>query len=375
MTSDYNTATEAPAEGAITLPLSALLESLLFVADGPVPLAQFAAALESTPRTIEAALDELDALYQHRGLRIQRDKAGVQLTTAPQTAEAVEKFLGLESLQRLSKPAVETLAIIAYQQPITRPRIEAIRGVNSDGVIKSLLTKGLIEEVGRTEGPGRPVLYGTTPAFLQHFGLSSLTDLPPLDIEAVLAAARITGPESEAASAPQPDTAPETPATEVTSELVVEAVEIVVTDVSVEAESEPEATLTEAIEIIAIETEATSEPVTQSDIEEGAPVDASVEADADIAPEADIPELVEELTQVVADVEVLVEPEVVEEPSQVEPVEILVIEANGDNEDDVDEDDDEEDEDDDWDDEEDEDEEDDDDDSESSSSLPEEPQP
>lgn len=373
MTSDYNTATEAPAEGAITLPLSALLESLLFVADGPVPLAQFAAALESTPRTIEAALDELDALYQHRGLRIQRDKAGVQLTTAPQTAEAVEKFLGLESLQRLSKPAVETLAIIAYQQPITRPRIEAIRGVNSDGVIKSLLTKGLIEEVGRTEGPGRPVLYGTTPAFLQHFGLSSLTDLPPLDIEAVLAAARITGPESEAASVPQPDTTPEAPATEGTSEIIVEAVEVAaIIDVPVEAESEPEATLTEAIEIIAIETEATSEPVVQSDIEEGAPVDASVEADADFAPKADIPELVEELTQVVAEVEVLVEPEVVEEPSQVEPVEILVIEENGNDEDDSDdEDDDEEDEDDDWD----EDEEDDDDDSDTSSSLPEEPQP
>lgn len=364
MTSDYNTATEAPAEGAITLPLSALLESLLFVADGPVPIAQFATALEATPRTIEAALEELDALYQHRGLRIQRDKAGIQLTTAPQTAEAVEKFLGLESLQRLSKPAVETLAIIAYQQPITRPRIEAIRGVNSDGVIKSLLTKGLIEEVGRTEGPGRPVLYGTTPAFLQHFGLSSLTDLPPLDIEAVLAAARITGPESEAASVPQPDSAPEMVAAEGTSEPVIEAAEVIMTDAAIEPQAEPEATA-----------ELAGESTIEAEVQDVASGETAIIRE----PEVEIPELVEELTQVVSQVEVLVEPEVVdetEESPQVEP-ETENIEASvvdGDDEDDEDDEDDDED-DDDWDDEDDEDEEDDDDDeSESSSTSPEEPQ-
>lgn len=196
----------------LTLPLAALLESLLLVADGPVPLAQYAQALNTTPRTIEAALAELETLYQQRGLRIQREKSGIQLTTAPQSAEAVEKFLGLESLQRLSKPAVETLAIVAYQQPVTRPYIESIRGVNSDGVIKSLLTKGLIEEVGRTEGPGRPVLYATTATFLQHFGLAALTELPPLDIESLLVAAKVTAeqnlqvrPESEAATPPPTD--------------------------------------------------------------------------------------------------------------------------------------------------------------------------
>lgn len=193
MSADYNTH---------TLPLSALLESLLLVADGPAPIAHFAAALDATPRSIEAALEELEAIYQSRGLRIQRDKAGIQLTTAPQAAEAVERFLGLESLQRLSRPAIETLAIIAYQQPVTRPQIEAIRGVNCDAVIKSLLTKGLIEEMGRTEGPGRPVLYGTTPVFLQHFGLASLKELPPLDIEALLAASRVgqAGPENESST-------------------------------------------------------------------------------------------------------------------------------------------------------------------------------
>jgi len=94
----------------------------------------------------------------------------------------VERFLGLEATSRLSRAALETLAIIAYRQPISRPQVDAIRGVNSDGVIRSLLSKGLIEEVGRAEGPGRPILYGTTAAFLQAFGLTSLDELPPLEI-------------------------------------------------------------------------------------------------------------------------------------------------------------------------------------------------
>ena len=104
----------------------------------------------------------------------------MQLTTAPEMAEAVERFLGLEATSRLSKAALETLAIVAYQQPVTRPYIEGVRGVSSDGVMKSLLGKGLVQEVGRAEGPGRPILYGTAPDFLQHFGLNSLTELPAL---------------------------------------------------------------------------------------------------------------------------------------------------------------------------------------------------
>ncbi len=95
-------------------------------------------------------------------------------------AEIVERFLGLEATSRLSRAALETLAIVAYQQPVTRPYIEGVRGVSSDGVMKSLLSKGLVQEVGRAEGPGRPILYGTAPDFLQHFGLNSLTELPPL---------------------------------------------------------------------------------------------------------------------------------------------------------------------------------------------------
>jgi len=167
------------------LVLEAFVESLLFVADGPVPVARIAEALEVTPREVEAALTALGEVYAatHRGLSLQRFRDKVQLTTTPAAASAVERFLGLAATAPLSRAALETLAIIAYQQPVTRPRIESVRGVNSDSVLKTLLSKGLIEEVGRTEGPGRPVLYATTPEFLQYFGLSALTDLPPLSLD------------------------------------------------------------------------------------------------------------------------------------------------------------------------------------------------
>ena len=105
----------------------------------------------------------------------------VQLTTAPEHADLVERFLGLEATTHLSRAALETLAIIAFQQPVTRPQIESIRGVNSDSMLKGLLSKGLIAETGRTDGPGRPILYSTTPEFLQHFGLASIRELPALD--------------------------------------------------------------------------------------------------------------------------------------------------------------------------------------------------
>ena len=105
----------------------------------------------------------------------------MQLTTAPETSEAIERFLGLEATTRLSRAALEALSIIAYQQPVTRPQVDSVRGVNSDGVMRSLLSKGLIQEGGRADGPGRPILYSTTPEFLQHFGLNSLNELPPLE--------------------------------------------------------------------------------------------------------------------------------------------------------------------------------------------------
>jgi segregation and condensation protein B len=166
----------------VTLSLEALVESLLFVADGAVPVGRLAEALEVNAREVEAALAGLGESFRHRGLSLQRFRDRVQLTTAPAAAEKVQRFLGLAAATPLSRAALETLAIIAYQQPVTRPQIEAVRGVNSDSVIKNLLSKGLVEELGRAEGPGRPVLYSTTTEFMQHFGLASLGDLPPLSL-------------------------------------------------------------------------------------------------------------------------------------------------------------------------------------------------
>lgn len=159
----------------------ALLESVLFVASGPVSAGRLAAALDLTPAAVDSLLRELDATYEGRGLRLQwSGERMVQLATAPASSAAVERFLGLEVTTRLSQAAVEVLAIVAYNQPVTRPQIDQVRGVNSDGAIRSLLSKGLVEEVGRLEKPGRPILYGTTADFLQHFGLGSLEELPPL---------------------------------------------------------------------------------------------------------------------------------------------------------------------------------------------------
>ena len=164
--------------------LLARLEALLFVAPASVTAAQLAVALELPIRQVERGLDYLEHHLLHasppRGVRLQRHQNRFQLTTDPELSAVVENFLGLEITGRLSRAALETLAIIAYQQPVTRPEIDAIRGVNSDGVLKSLLSKGLIQEMGRAERPGRPILYSSTSEFLQNFGLNSLTDLPPL---------------------------------------------------------------------------------------------------------------------------------------------------------------------------------------------------
>jgi segregation and condensation protein B len=160
--------------------LTAKLEALLFSAPGAVTHAHLATALNVTPKEIVVGLEALEASYVTRGLRVQLHRGRVQLTTAPELAPLVENFLGLEATSRLSQAALEALAIVSYQQPVTRPYLDAIRGVNSDSVLKNLLTKGLLQELGRAETPGRPILYGTTPEFLQHFGLNHLEELPPL---------------------------------------------------------------------------------------------------------------------------------------------------------------------------------------------------
>jgi segregation and condensation protein B len=163
------------------LSAAAQVEALLFVADGPTPVMALATALGVVPDAVEAALEELATTLAARGVRLQRMADRVQLVTAPAAAQAVEQFLGLQSTVRLSTAALETLAIIAYKQPVTRPALEALRGVNCDAVLKTLLSRGLIEEMGRSEGVGRPILYGTTFSFLQQFGLASLAELPLID--------------------------------------------------------------------------------------------------------------------------------------------------------------------------------------------------
>ena len=162
------------------LTLASKIEAMLFVSAEPVPVTQLATALDVTASVVERGLKELDDSIKTRGLRLQRNAGRVQLTTAPEVAQLVELFLGLEAITHLSRAALETLAIIAYQQPCTRPQVDSIRGVNSDAMLKSLLSKGLVEESGRTDGPGRPILYSTTPEFLQHFGLDTINELPPL---------------------------------------------------------------------------------------------------------------------------------------------------------------------------------------------------
>jgi len=159
----------------------ALVEALLFAAPQPVTVEQLAAVLQLKPEEVETVLTRLEAQLQGRGLRLQRHRDALQLTTAPAAAPFIERLAGAEVTLRLSQAALETLAIIAYAQPITRPQIEAIRGVGSDSVVRTLLSAGLIAEVGRAETVGRPILYGTTAEFLQQFGLTSLSELPPLE--------------------------------------------------------------------------------------------------------------------------------------------------------------------------------------------------
>ncbi len=159
-----------------------IIEGLLFVASEPATVNQLASAIECRTEDVETALQQLKEDCQRRGIRLQRFGKKVQLVSAPELTDYVERFLGLSISGKLSTPALETLAIIAYRQPITRPEIEAIRGVNSDGVLRTLLSKGLVEEVGRLDTVGHPMLFGTTFEFLRFFGLEDIKDLPELEL-------------------------------------------------------------------------------------------------------------------------------------------------------------------------------------------------
>lgn len=178
-------------------PLARVLEALLFASDKPLSTAEcvkylraavetapedeLAAALAKTKQDDAArAMEELRAEYenQQRGFHLIESAAGWKVVTAPDTAPWVRQLFPENRPARLSPSALETLAIVAYRQPITRADIEAVRGVNVDGVTQTLLERGVIRITGRAEVPGRPLLYGTTEFFLEHFGLRSLDDLP-----------------------------------------------------------------------------------------------------------------------------------------------------------------------------------------------------
>ncbi len=161
------------------LPVAAQIEAVLFVAERPVTVSELAKLLAVSPDAVEGAVAVLTAHVAGRGLTLQRLGDALQLVTHPRAAPAVQRFLGLEMSARLSPAALETLAIVAYRQPVTRGDIETLRGVNADGVLANLVTRGLVEEVGRRNAVGRPILYGTTFEFLRAFGLNSLADLPP----------------------------------------------------------------------------------------------------------------------------------------------------------------------------------------------------
>lgn len=163
-----------------TKELSHVIEAILFVAGEPVELKELQRALDCTEWDVNAAVDMLDNEYsfQRRGICLKRFGSHVQLTTRADYAPYVEKLLQPVQKQSLSQSAMETLAVVAYRQPVTKMEIEAIRGVKCDYSVQSLVNKGLIEEVGRKETLGRPILYGTTDEFLSHFGLQTLEDLP-----------------------------------------------------------------------------------------------------------------------------------------------------------------------------------------------------
>jgi segregation and condensation protein B len=158
-----------------------VLECLLFVAPEPVTPRQVCDVLDVDEATAAAALEHFRHHYVNGGgLQVVRVACGYQLRTRPEFAGVISAFMR-PAAQKLSRQALETLAIIAYEQPVTVPEIELLRGVQSDGVIKTLLERELIREAGRKDAPGRPILYRTTEHFLKHFGLADLTELPKLE--------------------------------------------------------------------------------------------------------------------------------------------------------------------------------------------------
>ncbi|MFM2309999.1 MAG: hypothetical protein RLY87_2121 [Chloroflexota bacterium] len=165
-----------------TLSLESQIEAILYVAGEPVSLAQLAEWLEESQPHIEVAVERLGVQLQHRGITVLRHEDRIQFVTSVLAAPVVRRMLGQSGATKLSNAVSEVLTIIAYRQPITRAQIEAIRGVDCSTLVRQLQIRELVADVGRLDTVGRPVLFATTDHFLRQFGLSSLADLPPLDI-------------------------------------------------------------------------------------------------------------------------------------------------------------------------------------------------
>lgn len=178
-----------PQQESLDIPVDedalALLEALIFAAGESVTVELIASILEWSPKQVARHLDDLEKKLEadRRGVVLVRHDDGFQLATAPRFGPIVTRLLSVERVVRISDPALETLAIVAYRQPITRAEIEDIRGVDSTGVLSTLLNRDLIEVKGQRQAPGTPNEYGTTDAFLMHFGIASLDDLPGPDDE------------------------------------------------------------------------------------------------------------------------------------------------------------------------------------------------
>jgi segregation and condensation protein B len=191
--------------------LGALVEALLLVSPEPPTIDELSAGAEVPRDEIERAIAWLEQ-QDDRGWLIQRHGRRIHLATAPRFADKIRLFLGLDREARLSSASLETLALIAYQQPVTRAEIEAVRGVDSSGVLAKLHARGLVEPVARLASVGNPIQYGTTAEFLNHFGLRSLADLPPLgeiggkDGKALLESAALVEMDQTGSEAPPADT-------------------------------------------------------------------------------------------------------------------------------------------------------------------------
>ena len=171
--------TERPAPGELT---EAGLEALLFVAERPLSRREIAAIAGVDAATVDARLGDLEVSLRDRGIRLLAAGDRIELATAPEVGALVARYVGADAV-RLSPAGLETLAIVAYRQPVTRAAVERVRGVDSDHTLRSLLHRRLVVELGRSNAPGRPILYGTAFEFLERFGLESLDDLPPLDAD------------------------------------------------------------------------------------------------------------------------------------------------------------------------------------------------